>query len=252
MKKLFINGTILAIGVVMGIMTASKLGLLKDVNSKYANGLNATTTNVATVDSNGDSNNCIENNLVLVESIYDGFVIDLKYATKKNITKTVLYERPLCYLQKNTLDKLIQANEELRLLGYKIKIWDAYRPESVQKKLWAAYPNSSFIANPFTTGSNHNRGAAVDITLVDLEGNEVDMPTGFDEFGYKCSRSFNASYTQKQNLALLTDTMKKYGFTTIESEWWHFDDSECKSYPIMNYSLRELMKKWQKKLKIVF
>lgn len=238
MKQFMIKLLVVCIGIGVGMYISSKINLLNDVVNDYAskNG-----TYVETSDGI-DSENYI-NDLVLVNYYYDGFEIDLRYATKNNITKKVLYEEDLMYLQKSTLDKLIQVNEELRAKGFKLKIWDAYRPLNVQKKLWAAYPNANFIANPFTTGSNHNRGTAVDVTLVDMRNNEVDMPTGFDGFGAKSRRGGNWSSKERENVGLLTDTMVKHGFTFIDSEWWHFDDEDAKKYPIMDYKFRDLIKK---------
>lgn len=238
MKRFFIKLVVLGIGVSMGIYMSSKIGILGDVVRDMG-----IEDNVFVNDQWVSETEKYANNLVLIPSVYDDFVIDLKYATKKNITKEVLYERDLAYLQKNTLDKLIQVNEELKVKGYRIKIWDAYRPLSVQKKLWSVYPNSNYIANPFTTGSNHNRGTAVDITLVDINGNEVEMPTGFDDFSGKARRGTKWSSKATKNVELLTEVMLKHGFTAIDSEWWHFDDVDAKKYEIMDYKFRDLIKK---------
>ena len=238
MKSFLVKIVILCVGIGGGIYVSSKLGFLEDVVADYNI---RDDYSINTLENNED--NLYSNELVLVNYEYDGFEIDLQYATKNNITGEVLYEEDLAYLQKNTLEKLKQANEELRTKGYKLKIWGAYRPLSVQKKLWAAYPNASFIANPFTTGSNHNRGTAVDVTLVRLDGSEVEMPTGFDEFGSKCRRETIWESDVTKNVDLLTETMEKYGFTSINSEWWHFDDEDAKKYPIMDYKFRDLIKK---------
>lgn len=238
MKNLFIKCIVLCIGIGGGIYVSSKLGVLEEVideyNIKDDYSINAFEVN---------EDDLYPNELVLVNRDYNGFIIDLQYATTNNITGEILYDEDLVYLQKNTLEKLKQVNEELRIQGYKLKIWDAYRPLSVQKKLWAAYPNPSFIANPFTTGSNHNRGAAVDVTLVNLDGSNVKMPTGFDEFGSKCRRETIWKSDITKNVDLLTETMEKCGFTSINSEWWHFDDEDAKKYPIMDYKFRDLIKK---------
>lgn len=238
MKQFLIKFIVLCVGIGGGIYVSSKINFLDNVIADYGIKDNVYINEVE--DIGIDS---FKDDLVLINSVYDGFVIDLKYATKENITKDVLYEKELAYLQKNTLDKLIQVNEELRTKGYRLKIWDAYRPLFVQKKLWAAYPDANYIANPFTTGSNHNRGAAVDVTLVDMNGNEVEMPTGFDEFGTKCRRGSKWSDKATKNVELLTEVMLKHGFESIDSEWWHFDDSDADKYSIMDYKFRELIKK---------
>lgn len=238
MKQFLIKFLVLCIGVASGIYVSSKVNFLDNVITDMS-----IKNDIKVEDETLTDKSDYADDLVLINSVYDGFVIDLKYATKNNITKTVLYDKELAYLQKNTLDKLIQVNEELRTKGYRLKIWDAYRPLFVQKKLWAAMPNSNYIANPFTTGSNHNRGAAVDVTLVDLNGVEVEMPTGFDEFGAKCRRGSKWSAEATKNVEILTETMLKYGFDAIDSEWWHFDDINAKKYSIMDYKFRDLIKK---------
>ncbi|GKX68059.1 M15 family metallopeptidase [Inconstantimicrobium mannanitabidum] len=167
--------------------------------------------------------------------------IDLRYATTNNFTGKVVYPKPVCLLQKNTLDKLIECNNDLKKQGYRIKIWDAYRPADVQKYFWSIVKDRRFIADPYLHGSRHNRGCAVDITLVDENGKELEMPTGFDEFSTAAYRNNpNMSATAKKNLDLLTSTMIKHGFKPIETEWWHFDDSEADKYPILNIPLDEI------------
>ena len=231
----------LAVGICSGIYLADKLNFLEDVVSEIGN-VDNTVVGGSKTDINAVENKYIDD-LVLVKSIYDGFEIDLRYATANNITGTILYDNNACYLQRDTLDKLIQVNEELRLKGYKIKIWDAYRPLSVQKKLWAVCPNANYIANPFGDGSNHNRGTAVDVTLVTLEGKEVKMPSDFDEFGKESNRGYDAGAEANKNVELFTDTMTKYGFKSIKTEWWHFDDENAKEYPLKDFTFRELSKK---------
>lgn len=169
-------------------------------------------------------------------------VIDLKYATDNNFTHKKIYPVAVCLIRKETGAKLIKANEELKKLGYTLKVWDAYRPPYVQKILWNVTPDKKFVANPYNGGSKHNRGSAVDVTLVDIRGKEVDMPTKFDDFSSRAFRSNkNVSKEVKEHLELLTNTMKKCGFTTISSEWWHYDDSEYKKYPIIDIKLDDFL-----------
>lgn len=167
--------------------------------------------------------------------------IGLRYATTNNFTGKVVYPKDICLLQKSTLDKLIQCNSDLKKQGYRIKIWDAYRPADVQKYFWNIVKDRRFIADPYLHGSRHNRGCAVDITLVDSNDKEVEMPTGFDEFSIAAYRNNpNISVTAKKNLDLLTKTMLSHGFKSIETEWWHFDDSNSDNYPILNIQLDEI------------
>lgn len=180
--------------------------------------------------------------LVLVKDIIPGIEIELKYATEDNFTKTKVYPYDICVLQKSTAMKLKKANDELMEMGYRLKIWDAYRPLSVQKIFWDLVPDSRYVANPNTGGSKHNRGTAVDVTLVDMEGNELEMPTGFDDFTAKAGRSNNdMSETAKKNVELLTNVMVKNGFTTITTEWWHYNDSDSGNYSALDVDLEEFM-----------
>ena len=180
--------------------------------------------------------------LVLVEDVIPDIEIELKYATKDNFTKKQVYPYDICVLQKTTAMKLKKANEELMEMGYHLKVWDAYRPLSVQKIFWDIIPDSRYVANPNTGGSKHNRGTAVDVTLVDMGGNELEMPTGFDDFSDKAARSNkNVPETVKKNVELLTNVMVKHGFTTISTEWWHYNDSDSANYVAMDVELEEFM-----------
>lgn len=165
--------------------------------------------------------------------------IELRYATNNNITKKVLYENTNTYLRKGTADKLRDANNQFKKLGYRIKIWDAYRPTAVQKILWSKVKDNRYIANP-NSGSVHNRGAAVDITLVDKNGKEIPMPTDFDGFTKLADKNYSDVDKEKvKNAKLLESIMLAYGFESIYTEWWHFDDSNWKSYAVVNKVLAD-------------
>lgn len=177
------------------------------------------------------------NGLVHVVDYSDAIIIDLRYATTNNFTGKKVYQKDVCLLQKGTLDKLIEANKEFMKLGYRIKLWDAYRPPQVQQYFWDIVKDSRFIASPYANWSRHNRGAAVDVTLVDENLNELKMPTGFDEFSINAYRNNPKMSTEaKKNMDLLTSVMVKHGFNPIQTEWWHFDDAEADKYPVINLS----------------
>lgn len=181
------------------------------------------------------------NGLVPVADYDSTISIDLRYAGYNNFTKKPVYPVEVCMLQKNTLEKLIAANNEFKTHGYRLKVWDAYRPADVQKYFWSLVGDRRFIADPYLHGSRHNRGAAVDVTLIDEKGNELEMPTDFDEFSEEAYRNNpNVSAEAKKNVDLLTSVMKKHGFNTIETEWWHFDDSNADDYPIINIPLNDI------------
>jgi D-alanyl-D-alanine dipeptidase len=183
------------------------------------------------------------NGFVLLSSMDKNIVIDLKYATADNFTKKVIYPNNICVLRKDTAKKLVAANNELMKSGYKLKVWDAYRPVYVQQIFWNLVHDSRFVADPKTGGSIHNKGCAVDVTLVDQNNNELTMPSKFDDFSTNAYRT-NSKITNeaKKNLELLTKSMSDSGFKTIETEWWHFEDTESDKYNIEDIDLNLFMK----------
>ncbi len=183
---------------------------------------------------------------VEVSSVDSTIVIDLRYATPDNFTGQVLYKTPRCFLRKSVAERLARVQKKLRKRGLGLKIWDGYRPLSVQKKMWALVPDSRYVANP-KHGSRHNRGAAVDVTLVDSTGRELHMPTGFDNFTSRAHRNWAGSDTLAiHNREILEKAMTSEGFIPLSTEWWHFDAPNWKSYPIEDVSIQELLKKSQK------
>ncbi|MFM9824654.1 M15 family metallopeptidase [Flavobacterium sp.] len=151
------------------------------------------------------------------------FIYDMKYATTDNFLKAKVYDCQACFLRLKTVKALILANKDFIKKGYKIKIFDCYRPLDIQKKMWEIVPNPSYVADP-RKGSIHNRGGAVDITLIDTTGKNIDMGTNFDYFGIEASHNFkNLSEEIKSNRKLLKKIMVKNGFNYFESEWWHYN-----------------------------
>ena len=163
------------------------------------------------------------------------FVYDMRYATENNFLKAKVYECAECYTRVKTAKALIEANKEFMSKGYRIKFFDCYRPNSVQYKMWELVPNPQYVANP-VKGSIHNKGGAVDITLVDLEGNELDMGTDFDFFGKKAHHDFTELPVEVlQNRKLLKETMEKHGFWSIRTEWWHYNLSAGSNDRVANF-----------------
>lgn len=183
----------------------------------------------------------LSKNLVDIRRLSEDFEIEMKYASKNNFTGQKIYSIPLCSMQIGTARKLIKANSELMEKGYRIKIWDAYRPFTTQKIMWEIVPNGDFVANPNKGGSIHNCGFAVDVTLVDINSRELEMPSEFDDFSEKASRNnINMTEIAAKNLALLTDTMVRNGFRTITSEWWHYYDEDFKERIPIDIPLEKL------------
>ncbi len=180
----------------------------------------------------------VESNLVDILSLDSDIVVDLRYATKDNFMNYQAYpDNSRALLRRETAIKLIRACEIFKDDGYTLKIWDAYRPLSVQRIMWQHSPLPGYVADP-DRGSNHNRGAAVDVTLLDEEGKELEMPSGFDDFTDKAARDYgNLTSEAKKNMDYMTQVMVNCGFKTIRTEWWHFDDVDSKNYPVLDVSL---------------
>jgi len=151
------------------------------------------------------------------------FVYDMKYATEDNFLKTKVYDCAECMLRLKTVKALIAANNDFLKRGYRIKLYDCYRPLDIQKKMWEIVSNPIYVADP-KKGSIHNRGGAVDISLIDITGKEVDMGTSFDFFGIMASHNFKQlSKEILESRAYLKKTMIKNGFNSFDSEWWHYN-----------------------------
>ena len=166
----------------------------------------------------------------------DDFSYDLRYATANNFLKAKVYECAECYTRAKTAKALIKANQVFMKQGVKIKFYDCYRPNSVQYLMWEIVPNPQYVANP-VKGSIHNKGGAVDITLVTLDGKELDMGTDFDYFGKKAYHDATELPEEVlQNRLLLKETMEKFGFWSIRTEWWHYNLSAATNDPIANFT----------------
>ncbi len=165
----------------------------------------------------------------------DDFVLDMRYATSNNFLKEKVYDCAQCYVRKEVANALIGANKDLIKKGYKIKLFDCYRPYSVQKKMWKIFPNPGYVADP-KGGSIHNKGAAVDITLVKMDGSPVDMGTDFDHFGKEAHHAYSKlSKDVIGHRKLLRETMKAHGFSTIRTEWWHYNFKSTIRYRISDF-----------------
>ncbi len=165
----------------------------------------------------------------------DDFAYDMRYATDNNFLNAKVYDCAECYTRVKTAKALIRANQVFMKQGVKIKFFDCYRPNAVQYLMWEIVPNPQYVANPIK-GSIHNKGGAVDITLVALDGEELDMGTDFDYFGKKAYHDATQLPEKVlQNRLLLKETMEKFGFWSIRTEWWHYNLSSATKYPIANF-----------------
>ncbi|HDL18555.1 MAG TPA: peptidase M15 [Bacteroidetes bacterium] len=181
-----------------------------------------------------------EEPLVLVSDLDSTIVIDLPYASQNNFVGKVLYDTSLCYLRKSVAERLIRVQKRLQKQGLGLKIWDGYRPRPVQWTMWQLVPDPRYVADP-KKGSRHNRGAAVDVTLVDSAGYELPMPTYFDDFSEKAHRDYqNLPENMIQNRGTLSAAMQAEGFIPLSSEWWHFDAPNWQTYSLLDILLKEV------------
>ncbi len=175
-----------------------------------------------------------EARLVDIRSVNTKIALDIRYATTNNFLKRKLYPVARCVLRGAAASRLSLVQKDLAKKGLGLKVYDCYRPLSVQKQMWQVFPNPNYVANP-AKGSRHNRGAAVDLTLVDAKGKELEMPTRFDDFTERAYRDYNGASDQaKKNRKQLEDAMKKYGFIPLATEWWHFDAPGWEKFSILD------------------
>lgn len=192
-----------------------------------------------TIDFNTDEiqdDDVADTTFVNLRDYSNDFVYDMKYATADNFLKAKVYDCTECYLRFKTVKALVKANQKFMKKGYRIKLFDCYRPLDIQKKMWAIVSNPEYVADP-KKGSIHNRGGAVDITLVDENGKELEMGTSFDHFGPEASHDYeNLSEEVKKNRKLLRNTMTSFGFRIFQSEWWHYNlKRSAKNFEVSNF-----------------
>jgi len=159
-----------------------------------------------------------------------GIVIEMRYATARNITGKKIYPDGRAWLRLETVRKLEKVVVDLRGRGYRLVLWDAWRPISAQKALWAAKPDGKFLTPP-TKISRHNRGTSVDVSLADLQGKLLEMPSDHDEFSSKADEDFSDVPKEVGGRAkILRQAMFRAGFSGVPDEWWHYDLRDWASY----------------------
>lgn len=179
-----------------------------------------------------------DNAFVNLKNYSNDFVYDMKYATQDNFLKEKVYPCAECFLRVKTVKSLLEANKMFMSKGYKIKLYDCYRPKAIQKKMWQIVPNANFVANP-KKGSIHNRGGAVDISLVDSSGVELNMGTKFDFFGEEASHNYHTlSDNILANRKFLKEIMLQNNFKSFDSEWWHYNFNGSNTDKVENLKWR--------------
>lgn len=170
-----------------------------------------------------------------------GFYFDIRYATENNFVGEVVYPTADAFARKEVAVALQKANAIFAEKGLAIKIFDAYRPYAATVKFYELVKDTTYVASPYS-GSRHNRGCAIDLTLVNIEsGVALNMPTAYDSFTEKAHPTYmDLEKEQLENRQLLIDVMESVGFKVYAYEWWHFDFIGWEAYPLMNLSFEEL------------
>ena len=187
------------------------------------------------------------NKLVKIKEIIPDIEIELKYATTDNFTKQILYPSNICFLAFGALENLKLVQDSLRNIhsyngakyshGLGLKIWDGFRPRSVQYRMWEIVPDPRYVADP-NIGSSHNRGGAVDLTIVDFSTKEeLTMPTAFDFFGVEAHHEYMDHPLQViANRELLKNLMTNVGgFSIYPEEWWHYKYPLSDNFPLLDF-----------------
>jgi D-alanyl-D-alanine dipeptidase len=181
--------------------------------------------------------NGLESHLVDVRRYMPDMEFYMILATTDCFTGDPLYSRDTCMLQKETLTKLQTAQEAFKSDGYTIKVYDAYRPSSVSGAMYSLIRDSRYVAP--AGSSAHNRGAAVDISLVDVAtGRELEMPSPMHTFNETSHRNYSGmTETAKANMDYMAEIMLQCGFETVNTEWWHFQEPNRYVFPVLDYPI---------------
>lgn len=173
-----------------------------------------------------------------------GLVLELRYAGTDNFTGQRIYPATrTTYLRRIARKSLSKVQRQLRAQGLGLKIFDAYRPYSATELIWNLVKDESYAANP-AKGSNHNRGIAIDVTIIDSKTKEeLNMGTTFDNFSDTAHHSFRSlPDTVLKNRLLLRKVMEQNGFTAMETEWWHYSLPDPGKYGLLDLSFEQLEK----------
>ncbi len=170
--------------------------------------------------------------LVDVGALEPSLLLDIRYATPDNFLGRAVYDAARCLLVPDAARRLLAVEEILRAQGYRLLVWDCYRPRSVQREMWKILPDPTYVADP-VKGSRHNRGAAVDVGLVSLDGSSVALPTAHDDFTPQAHRDASDLPADAiANRERLERAMADAGWVPLSSEWWHFDAPDWEDHPL--------------------
>ena len=178
--------------------------------------------------------------LIDLQVLIPDAVLDIRYATKDNLPGRPLYPFAAAFLRRTAAEKLVKAAADLRAKKLRLVIYDAYRPLSVQKALWAAKPDARYVADP-AKGSSHNRAGAVDLGLADETGKALPMPSSFDEFVPQAHHgAAGVSPVARRNAKILKRALETAGFQSLREEWWHYRAPEGKKWPLLDIPFEQV------------
>jgi zinc D-Ala-D-Ala dipeptidase len=185
----------------------------------------------------------LDTDLVEVVTLDPSLRLDVRYASSDNFLRAPIYPEARVFLQRPAAEAVVRANRALQAHGYGLLLFDGYRPWYVTWMFWEATPDEkrNFVADP-ATGSRHNRGCAIDLSLYDLQtGKEVSMPSGYDEFTERAHPDYSGGTSgQRAARELLRTAMEAAGFTVNDDEWWHYDCRDWQKYRIGNAHFKDL------------
>ncbi|MEO5976229.1 MAG: M15 family metallopeptidase [Chryseolinea sp.] len=219
-------------GIILFCMSISILS-----NGQYKYGLKPTTLSEykETVKVNPNKE------LINLEGYIPGLAMDIRYATANNFTKEKIYNLARAYARRPVAESLKKIQAELAKQGLGIKMFDAYRPYKETVKFYEIYHDTTYVASPYR-GSRHNRGCALDLTVINLKtGEELKMPTGYDSFEKAAWPTSTVKDPEaRKNRALLINIMERHGFKVNASEWWHYDFIGYKNYEVLDIDFEQL------------
>ncbi len=181
------------------------------------------------------------NKLVEIKDYVPGIKLDIRYATPNNFTGEIIYDEPRAFARLPVAEALAIVNRSLNKHGLGLVVFDAYRPYAATVRFYEIYHDTNYVASPYQ-GSRHNRGAAVDVSLIDLEtGMEIQMPTGYDDFSEVAHPDYmDLPENVLINREILINEMQNRGFRVYPYEWWHFDFIGWEEYDLMDLSFKQL------------
>jgi D-alanyl-D-alanine dipeptidase len=190
-----------------------------------------------------ESGDFLKPDLVELTAIDPTLKLDIHYASANNFLNTPVYSEARAFMERPAAEAVARANHKLHQQGYGLLIFDGYRPWYITKIFWDATrpEDHPYLADP-ASGSRHNRGCAVDLTIYDMKTNQpISMPSTYDEFSENAHPDYaGGTAEQRAHRELLRKTMEDEGFTVYPTEWWHFDYKEWRKYPILNIPFSEI------------